>query len=56
MVKVQNTTRQVVPIIIPDKNGGEQINIKPREIVGLGIDKPTAQILSLQSRGILKIK
>jgi hypothetical protein len=56
MIKVQNVTRQIVPIIIPNSKGGEQINIKPRETVGLNISKPTAQILALKKRGILKIK
>lgn len=55
-IKVQNCSRQVVPLIVPGQDGGTQVNLKPRETVVLALTKPTAQIVALKSRGMLKIK
>lgn len=55
-IKVQNTTNQVIPIVCPTKDGGDQINIFPRKTVVLALDKATSQINHLVGKGILKIK
>ena len=44
------------PPYCPGQDGGTQVNLKPRETVVLALTKPTAQIVALKSRGMLKIK
>lgn len=46
-IKVQNATDQIIPVIIPGPNGGQEIRIAPRETVVLAIDKLTPQLRSL---------
>lgn len=55
-IKVQNVTNQVVPIVIPDNQGGNEVRLAPRELVVLAIREATAQINGLVNKGILKIR
>jgi hypothetical protein len=55
-LKVQNVSKQMIPIIIPTVTGGNQINLKPRETVVLALDEPTSQLLALKSRKKIKFK
>lgn len=55
-IKIQNITKQVIPIIIPGPNGGEEKRILPRETVVLAIQKPTSQIDSLVKKNKLRIR
>lgn len=55
-IKVQNSTDQVIPLVIPSAKGGEEVRIAPRQTVILAINEPTAQINFLVSKGILKIR
>ena len=55
-IKVQNATDQVVPVILVNNKGGEEIRISPRKTVVLGIDKLSEQLKQLISKGILKIR
>ena len=55
-LKIKNKTQQVIPVIIPGPNGGEEKRILPRQSLILAMDKPTNQMLSLSQKGKLEIR
>ena len=55
-IKVKNTTKQTIPVVIPSKEGGEEVRIGPGKTVILGVDKLTNQLRSLVNKGKLKIR
>ena len=55
-IKVQNSTDQVIPLVIPGVGGGEEVRVAPRQTIILAINEPTKQINFLVSKGILKIR
>ena len=55
-IKVQNLTKQVIPLVMPTELGGDQVNIGPKKTIMLAISKATAQINFLVSANKLRIK
>jgi len=55
-IKVKNTTKQTIPVVIPSTEGGDEVRIAPGKTVILGVSKLTNQLRSLINKGILKIR
>lgn len=54
MLKLYNPTAQVVPIIVPTKDGGKELRIAPHQTIVIAIELPTEQIASLIGKGKLR--
>ena len=56
MVKVKNISNQIVPLVIPNVSGSDQVNLRPRQSISLAIKEPTQQMKRLKHKGFLRIK